>query len=419
MVFHEFVVSTKLAVKNLKSNWGRTLLSLSGIVLGVMSVVVVLSVGNGVKNYVVGQIESFGSDIMQIEVKVPKTSKTSSDNAGGLVGGTQITTLKLSNIEEVAKIGNVGAWYAGIMNQQLASFREKNKRIFVMGVSAGVTEADKQTKVAEGRMFSEEEDESLKRVVVLGSKLKEDFFGNSQAVGEKIKIKNQNFEIIGVLEERGAAGFFNFDETVYIPVQTLQKRLMGIDYVQFAVFKIKDMEKLPATIAEATDVMREEHDIDDPEDDDFAVNSIVELREILDKVFYTINLLLLGLTSISLIVGGVGIMNVMYVAVVERTFEIGLRKSIGARNKDILRQFLLEAVFLTIAGGIVGIILGSLASWAVSFVINQFGLFFSLSVTWDSIVIGFSFSALAGIAFGYYPARKASQLTPMDALRKE
>ncbi|MFZ5982244.1 MAG: ABC transporter permease, partial [Patescibacteria group bacterium] len=413
MVFHEFYISTKLAIKNLKSNWGRTLLSLSGIVLGVMSVIVVLSVGNGVKGYVVGQIESFGSDIMQIEVKVPKTSKTSSDNAGGMVGGTQITTLKISDIEEVAKIRNVGAWYAGIMNQQVASFESQNKQVFVMGVSSGVTEADKQTKVAKGRMFSDEEDDSLKQVVVLGSKTKEDFFGNLEAVGKKIKIKNQNFEIIGVLEERGSTGFFNFDETVYMPIQTLQKRVMGIDYVQFAVFKIRDMEKLPATIAEATDVMREEHDIDNPDDDDFAVNSIVELREILDKVFYTINLLLLALTSISLVVGGVGIMNVMYVAVAERTFEIGLRKAIGARNRDILRQFLLEAIFLTVAGGIMGILLGLLASWSISYVINQFGLFFSLSVSWDSLLIGFGFSALAGIVFGFYPARKASHLTPM------
>jgi ABC-type antimicrobial peptide transport system permease subunit len=419
MILHEFYISTKLAIKNLESNWGRTLLSLSGIVLGVMSVIVVLSVGNGVKDYVVGQIESFGSDIMQIEVKVPKTSKISSDNAGGLVGGTQITSLKLSDIEEVAKISNVGDWYAGIMNQQVASFESKNKRIFVMGVSSGVTEADKQTKVAEGRMFSKEEDESLKKVVVLGSKTKEDFFGNREAVGKKIKIKNQSFEVIGVLEERGAAGFFNFDETVYMPIQTLQKRVMGIDYVQFAVFKIRDMDKLPVTIAEATDVMRTEHDINDPDEDDFAVNSIVELREILDSVFYTINLLLLGLTSISLIVGGVGIMNVMYVAVAERTFEIGLRKSIGARNRDILGQFLLEAVFLTVAGGILGVVFGILASWGISYTINQFGLFFSLSVGWDSILIGFGFSALAGIVFGFYPARKASHLTPMDALRKE
>jgi len=418
-MLHEFYISIKLAAKNLLSNLGRTSLSLLGIVLGVMSIVVVLSVGAGMKSYVVGQVESFGSDIINIEVKVPKTSKTSSQNAGGMVGGTQITTLKLEDAEEVAKINNVGAWYAGIMNQQVITFEEKNKQMYIMGVTSQVTEADKQVVIEEGRMFSQDDDESLKKMVVLGSKAKEDLFGEKQAVGERIKIKNQSFQVVGVLEKRGSAGFFDFDEVIYMPIQTLQKRIMGIDYIQFTVFKIEDMEKIDVTIAEATDIMRDQHDIEDPDDDDFAVNSIVEIKEILDKVFYVINLLLLALTSISLVVGGVGIMNVMYVAVTERTFEIGLRKSIGAKNSDILKQFLMEAVFLTIAGGIVGIILGAIIAYAISYVINQFGLTFSLQITLESVLIGFGFSALAGIVFGSYPARKASQLTPMEALRKE
>ena len=388
-MLHEFYISIKLAAKNLLSNLGRTSLSLLGIVLGVMSIVVVLSVGAGMKSYVVGQVESFGSDIINIEVKVPKTSKTSSQNAGGMVGGTQITTLKLEDAEEVAKINNVGAWYAGIMNQQVITFEEKNKQMYIMGVTSQVTEADKQVVIEEGRMFSQDDDESLKKMVVLGSKAKEDLFGEKQAVGERIKIKNQSFQVVGVLEKRGSAGFFDFDEVIYMPIQTLQKRIMGIDYIQFTVFKIEDMEKIDVTIAEATDIMRDQHDIEDPDDDDFAVNSIVEIKEILDKVFYVINLLLLALTSISLVVGGVGIMNVMYVAVTERTFEIGLRKSIGAKNSDILKQFLMEAVFLTIAGGIVGIILGAIIAYAISYVINQFGLTFSLQITLESVLIGF------------------------------
>lgn len=413
------IISIRLAIKNLSGNLGRTALSLLGIVIGSASVIVVLSVGAGVKDYVVQQVESFGSDIIQIEVKVPKVSKTSAQNSGGMVGGTAITTLKLKNAEGVAEIPNIGAWYAGIMDQQVASYGNENKQIFLMGVTAGVTEADQQTEVESGQMFTDDDDRSLKQVAVLGSDVRETFFGEREAVGETIKIKGQSFKIIGVLKKRGVTGFFNFDNTIYLPIQTLQKKIKGIDYVQFAIYKIEDMDKLDATIAETTDFMRREHDITDPEDDDFAVNSIAEVKGILDKVFLIVNFLLIGLTSISLIVGGVGIMNVMYVAVAERTFEIGLRKAVGARGNDVLSQFLFEAIFLTAIGGIIGVVAGSLISYLVSWIILQFGLSLQLTITWQAVAIGVGFSALAGLIFGIYPAKRAAELSPMDALRKE
>jgi putative ABC transport system permease protein len=221
------------------------------------------------------------------------------------------------------------------------------------------------------------------------------------------------------MKERGTVAVFNFDDILYIPLQTVQKKLAGIDYLQSAIFKLKDMQKLDLTMAEATDIMRTRHNIKNPNDDDFAVSSIIEFLDILNTVFFAINALLLALTSISLVVGGVGIMNVMYVAVVERTFEIGLKKAIGAKNKNILAQFLFEAFFLTIVGGILGIFLGSsftkLGEWGIS----SLGYPVNLSITWWSVAISAGFSALVGIIFGYYPARKASQLSPMEALRKE
>lgn len=413
------IVAIRLAIKNLSGNVARTALSLLGIVIGSAAVIVVLSVGAGVKDYVVQQIESFGSDIIQIEVKVPKVSKTSSQNAGGMVGGMQITTLKLKNVESVAKISNIGAWYAGIIDQQVASYENETKQTFLMGVTAGVVEADEKTEVASGQMFSEEDDHGLRQVAVLGNDVKEKFFGNREAVGETVKIKGQAFRVIGVLKKRGVTGFFNFDDTIYLPLQTLQKKIKGMDNIHFAIFKIKDMSKLDATVAEATDLMRREHDITDPEDDDFAVNSIAELKGILDKVFLIVNFLLIGLTSISLIVGGVGIMNVMYVAVTERTFEIGLRKAVGARGNDVLSQFLFEAIFLTAIGGILGVLMGVILSFLVSWIILQFGLSLQLAITWQAVAIGFGFSALAGLVFGIYPAKRAAELSPMEALRKE
>ena len=418
-MFREFIIPIKLALKSLRSNSGRTAISLIGIVIGVASVILVLALGMGVKNYLVDQVSSFGTDIIQIETKVPKVSKTSAQNAGGQVGGMQITTFKLEDAEKVAKLKNVGDWYAMLISQQTTSYENKNEQSMILGVTAGVIKADQQVVIESGAMFSEEDDESLRQVAVLGSEIKENFFGASEAVGKRIKIKGQSYEVIGVLKERGAVSFFNFDNILYIPIRTVQKKISGIDYIQAAVFRLKDMEALDLTILEATDVMRDRHNITDPDDDDFAVNSIVEIMEILNKVFSYVNILLIALASISLIVGGVGIMNVMYVAVTERTFEIGLKKSVGAENKNILAQFLLEAVFMTFLGGIGGVILGFALSKIGEIAAGSFGFNLDFGLAWWSVAIGFGFSAATGIVFGYFPARSASKMTPAEALRKE
>ncbi len=415
---YELIISIKLAFGNLRSNFGRTILSLLGIVIGVVSVILVLALGSGVKGYIVGQIESFGSNIIEIEPKVPEVDKNSSENVSGQFG-KQITTFKIENAEAVAKISNIDSWYGGMMSQQIVSYKNKNKQPSMMGMTASVFEADDKTEVVSGEPFTEEDDRGLKQVIVLGSKIKKDFFGDTDAIGQNIKIKGQTFKVKGVLKERGSSGVFDYDNTIYLPIRTLQKKILGIDYIQFAVFKIKDMNKLELTILEATDVMRDEHNIRETKDDDFAVNSIAELKEILDKVFNVVDYLLLALTSISLVVGGVGIMNVMYVAVTERTFEIGLRKSIGAKKSDILKQFLFEAIFLTVLGGIFGVATGFLLSSVFEKLAFNFGFNLEFPVTLKSVIVGFGFSALTGLIFGIYPARKASQLSPMEALRKE
>lgn len=418
---HEVIVSIKLAIKNLKSNLGRTLLSLLGIVIGVASVILVLSFGSGVKNYLVDQVSSFGTDIMQIEVKVPKVNKMSSANATGQVGGVNITTLKLDDAKKVAKLDNIDSWYAMVISQQITSFENKKKQAMMIGVTAGVMKADPKTEIDKGRMFTEEEDSSLAQVAVLGSEMRKYYFGDSDPVGQAIKIKGQSYKVIGVLKSRGTSGVFSFDDTVYLPLQTVQKKLAGIDYIQTVIFKLKNMDKLDLTIAQATDIMRTQHHIssNNSDDDDFAVNTIVELLDILDKVFFAVNALLLALTSVSLIVGGVGIMNVMYVAVSERTYEIGLKKSVGAKNFDILAQFLFEAMILTFMGGVIGIAIGILVTRGGEIVAGSIGYPLNLSITAWSIALGFGFSAFTGIVFGYWPARNASKMSPMEALRKE
>jgi len=300
---HELLVSIKLAFYNLRVNIGRTLLSLSGIVIGVSSVILVLSLGAGVEKFVLEQVESFGTNVIEIEIKVPKTGKTSTQNIGGMVGGTQITTFKLKDAEEAGKLSNVEGWYAGMMGQQITSYENQNKQALIWGATAGIEEVDEQLEIKEGRFFSQEEDEDLRQVVVLGSEFKKDFFGEKKAIGKIIKIKGQPFKVVGILKERGSTGFFNFDTLIYLPLQTLQKKLTGIDYIQFALYKLKDTNDLELTTLEMTDIMRSRHEIEDPDDDDFAVTSIAEAIEMIEQVFWAVNALLLAIASMFLGVG--------------------------------------------------------------------------------------------------------------------
>ncbi|MDP1884234.1 MAG: ABC transporter permease [Candidatus Moranbacteria bacterium] len=416
---HEFFISIKLALKNLRANIGRTVLTLVGIVIGITSVIVIMSSGQGVKNFVVGQVSSFGNDTIQVEVKVPATGKTSAQNAIGQAQGIQITTLKESDADAIAKLPNVAGLYTANYTQEVVSYQDTKKRTLVFGASAGVPDIDPGVKVAEGGFFTESDDRSLAQVVVIGPDIAQIFFGTDGALGKEIKIRNRNYKVIGILERRGTISMVNFDELVYLPVRTLQKKILGIDYLRNIFIKVSDQNLLDVTVADLNDTMRREHNITDPDKDDFSVTSLKEAQEIVATVFNTINILLLALTSISLVVGGVGIMNIMYVAVVERTFEIGLRKAVGARPRDILRQFLWEAIFITLAGGAVGISLGFLLTFLLSYVFSTLGFNLDLAVSAQSILIAVGFSATVGIIFGYYPARKASRLSPMEALRRE
>jgi putative ABC transport system permease protein len=278
---------------------------------------------------------------------------------------------------------------------------------------------DSNAKIESGRFFTDEEDESLAQVVVLGSEIKETFFGESEAVGQSITLKGDKYRVIGVLAPRGAAAFFNLDVFTYVPVQTLQKKLLGVDYVQFVSVKMENTTRETETVADIVALLRKRHDIDNPDKDDFAVTSTKEAQETLSDVLGSLSILLLALTSISLVVGGVGIMNVMYVSVSERTSEIGLRKAVGATSRSILQQFLFEALIITLLGGLIGIVLGMLLTVALGAVFSSLGFALPLSFSLQSFLLGVGFSTAVGIIFGLAPAYRAASLTPMEALRKD
>jgi putative ABC transport system permease protein len=381
--------------------------------------VVVTALGDGVKGFILGQVDSFGSDLIQVEVKVPSTGKMSAENATSRAQGTQITTLTIKDRDAIRKLDNVDAAYAATIGQARATYGSVGKQIMLFGTGAEATSVDPNIQLSSGRFFTEEEDTSLARVAVLGSEVKQTFFANSDAVGESITIKGEKYRVIGVAKPRGSAAFFNLDTFTYVPVRTLLSKILGIDSVQMVSVKMKDGSQDVNTAADIVALMRRRHDIDDPSKDDFSVTSTKEAQKTVGDVLGAVSILLLALTSISLLVGGVGIMNVMYVSVSERTSEIGLRKALGARSDLILSQFLAEAIIITGLGGLIGIALGVSAVFLLTFVFAKFGFDLKLVFTARSLLLGAGFSMAVGLIFGLAPAFKASKLSPMEALRRE
>jgi putative ABC transport system permease protein len=264
----------------------------------------------------------------------------------------------------------------------------------------------------------------MAKVAVLGYKINEDFFQNENPIGKTIRIKDVNFKVIGVMEEQGSQMFLNVDDYVYIPITTVQKFLLGINHIQSSAVKIVSQDKIDEAMESIRLILRERHNIYNPEGDlskdDFKVVSAKESADMMNIVTGILTMLLSSVAAIALLVGGIGIMNIMLVSVVERTREIGLRKAVGARKKDILYQFLIEAIVLTGLGGIIGILLGIVFAYLAAIVLSMaLGTQWSFVVSLKSIVLAFGVAAGIGIVFGIYPARKASELSPIEALRYE
>ena len=274
--------------------------------------------------------------------------------------------------------------------------------------------------VTQGTFFSEEDVRSRADVAVIGSKVKTELFGESDPVGARIRIKDRSFRVIGVLPTKGQVSFYNFDEAVLTPYTTAQQFIFGIKYFHRFIIEAESEEAVARTVADIQLTLRESHEITDPEKDDFFVETQADLASRLEIITSTLTLFLVSVAAISLLVGGIGIMNIMLVSVTERTREIGLRKAVGAHRKDILYQFLLEAVFLTGIGGVIGIFLGALFAFLAAIIISQFvGFGWAFVFPVSAAALGLGVSALVGLVFGLYPARQAARKSPIEALRYE
>lgn len=415
----------KQSVKALQSNLGRTILTTLGIVIGIATVILVLSAGAGFRGLIDSQVDALGSNTLFVETRVPPTTKNRNAGAAqadtGRAGSSvAITSFKLSDLEEIKQLGNIQNAYGMVTGMGVASYRNTAKSIIYYGASASRFEIDKGT-LNRGRFYLPTEDSSGAQVVVLGSKIAGDLFGADDPLKKLIRIGNLNFEVIGVYNPRGGigGGGADTDNNVYIPLGTAQKKMLGIDYLLIGIVELKDVKSADATAEDIKILLRRNHKITDPAKDDFFVMTQAEALGTFNTIFGGITSLLIAIASISLVVGGVGIMNIMYVVVTERTSEIGLKKAIGAKNSDILYEFLIESVLVTLLGGIFGIILGAFLGWVVSLIAANNGLAWEFTVPPYAIAIGFGVSATIGISFGVLPARSASYLDPIEALRYE
>jgi len=401
------------------ANKFRSFLTILGIIIGVGAVIVIMAIGGSAQALILSQISGVGSNLVGV---LPGASDEKGPPAQAM--GIIITTLTYDDFLALVDKKNVpnveiGAAYA--QGTRTVSYDDNDFTFAIMGTTHEYINVE-SVELGEGRFFSAEEDTDLSRIAVIGADTKTELFGEDDALGKRIEIKNENFTVVGVLKRKGSSGFgvASPDDSIIVPLKTAQKIVLGFDHLSFLRLKIRNIDEIPKAKEDVKATLRDRHDIDDPKDDDFSVRDIASALETIKNVTNVLKYFLLGVGSISLLVGGVGIMNIMLISVNQRIREVGLRKAVGAKNVTIMIQFLIESVTITLIGGIVGIILGVLIAFVISLVvINIFGYEWEFIVSWQSIAVATTVSILIGLIFGMYPARKASRISPMEALRYE
>ncbi len=395
----------KVALSGILANKLRTSLTMLGVIIGVAAIIAMISLGEGAKASVVESISRFGTNLLRIR---PGAARLGHVRTGA------VETLRIEDSDAIKKeVPGISRTSPAVANMSQVKFAAKNATTLVTGTTPEFGLIN-NFPVASGRFITDEDIKLEKRVVALGLTVKEELFGGGPAIGKEIKIEGQSFLIIGVMREKGQTSWYDPDDQVFIPITTSQRRLFYQDSVNDIYVQVQadgDMASIKANIER---VLRRTHRIKHGVESDFAIRDFTEFIETMKKTTKTFSLLLSGIAAVSLLVGGIGVMNIMLVAVTERTREIGIRMAVGARRADILWQFLIESVVITITGGAAGIGLGVLMGSLVA----HYGEW-QVIVRPYSIALGFLFSALVGIVFGVYPARKASLMDPIEALRRE
>jgi macrolide transport system ATP-binding/permease protein len=402
----EFFDYLRQAKGTLVSHKMRSFLSILGVLIGVACVIAMLAVGQGAKESIEKQLASLGSNLLVVRPGSSRVMGVALE-AGAV---TRFTFQDVSLIEKLAEVKRVSPSVRG-RGQIVYGNKNWNTQVEGVGVDYALIRASNP---AVGRFFTEEEVKLRDKVALLGTTVAQELFDDVNPVGETVKINLLNFKVIGVLPAKGAAGPFDQDDTVLIPVTTAMYRVFGKDYIDSIYVEAKGPDEISAAQEAITELIIKEHRLNKNEKDSFQIRNMADIKNALESTTKTMSLLLGSIAAISLLVGGIGIMNIMLVSVTERTREIGLRKAIGATNKDIMMQFLVEAVLMSAIGGIFGILLGS----AIAILITVFAGW-AIKVSTFSVTLATTFSVIVGIVFGLWPARQASRLDPIEALRYE
>lgn len=399
----------KIAIKALGNNKMRCFLTMLGVIIGVGAVIAMLAIGQGSKNSIKAQISEMGSNMIMIF--------PGGDTRGGVrQSSDDMQTLKPADYEALldqsVNIANItptvnssGQWVNGNNNYPSQA----------QGVNTQYLDI-RQRKVSEGEMFSENDVKTAAKVCVLGKTLVDNLFPDgTDPIGKVVRFGSIPLTVIGVLDEKGYNTMGqDQDDLALVPYTTVMKRMLAIDYIQGIQASAIDENRTEETIAEITDILRTNHKLRDDQDDNFTIRSMQELAEMINSTSSMMTMLLAAVAGISLLVGGIGIMNIMIVSVTERTREIGLRMSIGATGRDIMTQFLIESILISVTGGLLGILLGAIATWLIKLIAN-----WPVQIDPSSVILSFAVCTLIGIIFGFYPAAKASNLDPIEAIRYE
>ena len=396
-----------MAWASLIANKMRSILTMLGIIIGVAAVIALVSIGNGVKQDIQNSISSLGSNLLMVMPGAPRTP-------GVRPSAGSMKSLKVSDYEAISKLDGVRAASPMTNGSYVVIYQNKNWTTSVSGVSYNYLDVNNWS-MKSGRFLSEKNVQNRERVAVVGKTVVKNLFGDEDPVGAEIRVKNIPFRIIGVLNSKGSGAMGNDqDDMVIIPYTTAMERVEGVDYLRMIYVVGKDENGIDRLQSDIENLLRVRHGIKDTNLDDFNIQNMNSIMETMEETTGTLTLFLGAVAAISLVVGGIGIMNIMFVSVTERTREIGVRKALGATYSVIVTQFLIEAVVISLMGGIIGIILGIGSSKLIGMASGM-----STVISVPTIVMSFAFSMAIGLIFGIYPARKAAKLNPIDALHYE
>jgi len=421
-----FFSTIKLVIRTLLARKGRSFLTILGIVIGVAGVIIIIALGAGAQSLVLGQVTKLGSNLLAV---MPGKSNEKGPPAQAF--GIIVTTLTQEDadaIRDKSRVPHAEAVNSSVTGTATVIFQNKSLDTNFQAVEYTYKDGVNFT-MEQGRFFDQQEERGNANVVVLGRTVYEELFEENgiDPLGQVIKVQNPSLEnsvgiplrIVGVMEERGSAFFQNQDDMIFLPIGIGQKQLLGISHIQAIGIKVDDAVNVEDTRSDIKQVLRERHHIQREVDEDFTVRNAADALEILSTITGAMRLFLTAMAAIALVVGGVGILNIMMATVAERTREIGLRKAVGADNAHIRNQFLLEAGTLTSLGGIIGIISGIVVSFLISRLMVYLGYDWAFVVSVNSVLLAVGVSILTGVIFGLYPAFKAAKLDPIEALRYE